>query len=636
MKLFKRYNDFIRNLNEGTIHQKSTNTYNPSMVNENVQAAKDYMRTRAERAKLEAEMERQPIQDPAQAQAQGGEKKKPKLQVKLSPEEARRAENNPEFLQIKAMCSRNPSWTLLFTKFYFEDLSELEPQRRIEDLTELMKQLEELRPILDRLPRPVETYVSKAAYAEEMEAVKSGARQEPRTALERLLDDIEILKGNRVTKKWIDNLLPFQKEFFTRVSPAQQARVDRIAQAFDDFGKTADGKVNPEKNAYLQDIFWEKVKQWKTLGALLGGAEDHIKATLNSNMIDFLEVIDNVNKKYGNLNGADTVLFEKNILILEVKSFVANRDLNANTAHCIAKSQSMWDQYVGDNKFTKQYYIYNFNLAPTDDRTVIGITIGEGGKVTACHDKRDGGFTDKIQSYMKSLGLPMSLLAPMTSEEIAIKKKRMEANKEIVKSNITLEKVQQLFEDGADVNASNGKPLENAVKEDDYERAKYLLDMGANPNLNKAINHTKNLRMIKLLVDYRSEINNSVWTNIMHDYDAVEYVLNAGVDPNVDKGGPLRTAAKAGDEKMIELLLRFNADLTLRGYMVLKNAAESGFVDTVKLIWRKLKQNSDKVTTDPAAKKEIIDDVMHWCSWSTKLEQSGKKEEIMQLLQNLN
>ena len=103
------------------------------------------------------------------------------------------------------------------------------------------------------------------------------------------------------------------------------------------------------------------------------------------------------------INGAEEVYNENNILIIEVRSFVANRDLNSNTSHCIASSQGAWDSYVGDNRFTKQYYIYNFNLPPSDVKSVIGITIGEGGRVTACHTKNDGGFTSQIESYMKSL-----------------------------------------------------------------------------------------------------------------------------------------------------------------------------------------------------------------------------------------
>jgi hypothetical protein len=94
-------------------------------------------------------------------------------------------------------------------------------------------------------------------------------------------------------------------------------------------------------------------------------------------------------------------------LKLEVLS--ANRELNSNTSHCIASSQGSWDSYVGDNKFSKQYYIYNFNLPTSDVKSVIGITIGEGGKITACHTKNDGGFGGEINSYMKKLGIPMSV-----------------------------------------------------------------------------------------------------------------------------------------------------------------------------------------------------------------------------------
>ena len=85
--------------------------------------------------------------------------------------------------------------------------------------------------------------------------------------------------------------------------------------------------------------------------------------------------------------------------------------------------------------------------------------------------------------------------------------------------------------------------------------------------------------MIKILVDHGSQINNEIFNSIMKDYDAVEYVLKAGIDPNFEKGYPIRTAAKLGDTKMINMLIKYGADIKERNIWLL-----SGLLNTVNLM----------------------------------------------------
>jgi hypothetical protein len=568
-------------------------------LNENVQQAKTFMKNRALRAK----------------KAEAGEPKEGEPPVGLSAQEVRQAENDPQFLKIKELLRETPGYTYVFTKFFFEDLAELEPQQRMQDLQNLYNTLRDVRQSLSQLPMPVDRYTTQKPTADD-----------PRGPYERLIDDLEKLRGNRVTTKWINQLLPWQKVWFEKATPVQKEKVDGISAAFDEFGKEPDGSKDHKKNKELQDYFFLKVKKYKTVGELITGAENYVKSASNAGTSKFLQAVAKVNLKYGEINGAEEVYNDNNILILEVRSFVANRDLNANTSHCIAGSQGAWDSYVGDNKFTKQYYIYNFNLPPSDVKSVIGITIGEGGRVTACHTKNDGGFTSNIESYMRGLKIPMSVLAPMTKEEIEKKKRRMEANKHIVKERLSLEEVKKYFEDGADPNAQQGKPLQNSVKENDYEKTKYLLEIGAYPNVGNAIRYAQNLDMIKLLVEHGSQINSEIYNSIMKDYDAVEYVLKAGIDPNFEKGLPIRTAAKLGDTKMINLLIKYGADIKERRYMVVKWAVEHGKLDVIKFLMEKMRQLDDPNIKDPALRVKFINDWVHWCGTSDKIDDAKKKE----------
>ena len=589
-------------------------------LNENVQQAKTFMKNRALRLK----------------KAELGEPKEGEQPIGLDAREVREAENDKNFLKIKDFCKDNPGYTYVFTKFFFEDLAELEENQRFEDLftgkNSLYNQIKELRQSLSQLPMPIDRYCSNASIEEEKRKSQEESR-EYRTPYERLLDDLTKLKGGRVTNNWVNQLLSWQKAWFEKLTPVQKEKVDGIAAAFDEFGKEPDGTKDVKANKELQEYFFLKVKKYKTVGELIKGAEDYVKSAANAGSAKFLQSVAKVNKKYGEINGAEEVYNENNILIVEVRSFVANRDLNSNTSHCIAQSQGAWDSYVGDNRFTKQYYIYNFNLPPSDVKSVIGITIGEGGRVTACHTKNDGGFTSQIESYMKSLKIPMSVLAPMSKEEIEKKKKRMIANKEIVKPKITLEQTKQYFEEGADPNAQGGTPLQNAVKEDDYEKTKYLLEVGAYPNVGNAIKFAQNLQMIKLLVDYGSQINNEVFNSIMKDYDAVEYVLKAGVDPNFEKGYPIRTAAKLGDTKMIDLLIKYGANVSERRYMVVKWAVEHGKNDVISYLFKRMGQVGDEALKDQATRDKFINDWIHWCQTSDKINDAQKKQTV-EVLQN--
>lgn len=572
-------------------------------LNENIQQAKTYMKNRAIKLKRVALSE------------EGETDEETLKKVGLSPMEVREAEQNREFIKIKDLVKDAPGYTYVFTKFYFEDMADLEPQQRMEDLITLYNTLKDLRQSLSSLPMPVDRYTTQKPTAED-----------PRGPYERLIDDLEKLKGSRLTNKWIGELLTWQKPWFDRMTPVQKEKIDGIAIAFDEFGKTPDGKKDPAVNKVLQEIFWKKVGRYKTLSELISGAESNIRAVNNAAMSKFLIAMSKVNDKYGEINGVEEIYNENNILIIEVRSYVANRELNANTAHCIKDSQSQWNHYVGDDKFTKQYYIYNFNLDASDNKSVIGVTVGERGRVTACHLKNDAGFSDRIEPYMKSIKVPMSVLAPMSSEEIEKKKKRMIANKEIVKPKLTLDQVKKYFEEGADPNAQTGIPLQNAVKEDDYDRVKYLLTVGAYPNVGNAIKFAKNLDMIKLLVDYGSEINNEVFHSILKDYDAVEYVLKAGVDPNFEKGLAIRTAARLGDTKMIELLIKYGANVSERRYMVVKWAVEHANLDVIKFLMEKMRQFSDPNFKDKEMREKLINDWIHWCQSSDKITEKQKEE----------
>jgi len=157
-------------------------------------------------------------------------------------------------------------------------------------------------------------------------------------------------------------------------------------------------------------------------------------------------------------------------------------------------------------------------------------------------------------------------------------------------------------EDGANINKDKAKALINAVEEDDYEKVKLCLSLGASPNLAKdseaPISKAKNIEMIKLLVSYGSDITASIFNNVIHDIDALEYCLKAGLDPNFGNSMPFRRACRGSWEskdkmgesylEAFDLLLKYASITDEKGRnMVIKWASEYGRIDILEHLKKK-------------------------------------------------
>src|SRR5579864_3989211 len=106
-------------------------------INENVQQAKSYLRNRD----LETKKKHSKIKDPEEIK-----------KISLTPEEVRRAENNPEFIKIKEMLNAAPGYVYAFTKFHFDFGVELT------ELKALYDKMKEYNSLLSQLPMTVDKY----------------------------------------------------------------------------------------------------------------------------------------------------------------------------------------------------------------------------------------------------------------------------------------------------------------------------------------------------------------------------------------------------------------------------------------------------------------------------------------------
>lgn len=338
-----------------------------------------------------------------------------------------------------------------------------------------------------------------------------------------------------------------------------------------------------------QIVFRSPISRFKNIRELIENGNGYLKSVGNGSFDEFYQKFQDCNLKFQN-SGADQIFLDNNILIIEVKSYGANRILNGHTTHCIVTSLNQWNNYVENDRQSRsvaenrQYYIYNFNLLPSDSQWTIGITIEPDPRtnyIRAAHNKTDGnvsssfinimkkwgeeyGINDAALAKAKQLGASDSdiekygpvfcLFRPITSEQLEFRRKSREAEIEIVKPGKTKEQIEEYVKKwGANINHQDRTTklcaLDHAVREDDVEKAKLIISLGGTPNLRTdkkeaIINGAKSLDMVKLLVENQSIMTPQCYETISSDVKAVEYLLDNNVDPNFENSLPVRRSCK--------------------------------------------------------------------------------------------
>lgn len=486
-------------------------------------------------------------------------------EVKLSDEQIRNLERDPNFIKIREILMPSsirlkdgekraagtvdsPGYIYPFTYFFYVEMTTLE------ELQSMYNKILEYRDLLPKLPKKFDANFIDVN-------IKNNA--------EVLVDGLDSLEDHKKVKKTIDKLTPELKKDYADSPDVIKEQFAEVARAFDQLGIDAQGKVNEVDRDKLQKLFFGEVKlvdgvkryvgqlkRYKNIREFIKSAQNYLKDSQNSDTVAFYDKINQANEKYGAL-GADVCLDESGILVIEVKSFQANQMLNGHTRHCIKDYMSQWESYI-TNRNNKQYYIYNFNIPQYDNKSVIGITIQSGtNKTYACHIKDDGAFTSQIQSQLKSwekeykieTDIYKDVLLPLSQEELAKRERSKVANREIVKKGLTIEQiVKYVKEDGADINKDNGICLQNAVEENNLEKTKIILGFGASPNLktgsDAVISKAKDLNMIKLLVDHGSALTSEAFNSIANDVEAVKYCIDGGLDVNFNSSLPMRRSCK--------------------------------------------------------------------------------------------
>jgi hypothetical protein len=536
--------------------------------------------------------------------------------VNLTTDKIREIERDADFLKIREFLGdKYMKWTYHFTYFYFVEMYSFEELFTNDD--SIFNKLLELSGVLDRLPKKFDVNFIDPKIGNNAEI---------------LIDGLAFLEDQRKAKAVYDQLPgPLKKDY--KDSPQMiKDQFDKVAVAFIELGKKGDSEDQERHDKLWKAFFGEmrtieadyvdqqgrkfkkgdkryfgSLMRYKDIREFIKAAENYIKSSEKDGIVDFYNKITEVNDKYGIAQGVDVVYDNEGLLILDIKSFQSNRFLNGNTRHCIKDYIGTWDSYV-TNTDNKQYYIYNFNIPQYDNLSIIGITIEPGQGIRAAHSKDDTGVKNTIKSLLKSWELEYELddnlfsyLKPMSGEEVEKRRRSREADRNIIKKGLTIEQIKQyVMEDGANINKNNCDALLHAVDENDYEKAKVILELGGSPNLrpkqDSIVNRAKDIEMIKLLVTYGSELTGMVFNNISNDKNSVEFCFEQGLKVDFDNFLPFRRSCKGSWKSMddigeaytevIDVILKYGGPQSLDSErnMQLKWAAEYARFDIMDFL----------------------------------------------------
>ncbi len=496
-------------------------------------------------------------------------------EIKLSEQELKSLEKDEGFIKLRELLKDNLGYLYNFTYMYYVEMT---PISEIEDM---YRKLIEYKQILDKLVE-----IPEVGKKFDINFINPSIpdENEHRTNSEILADGLQKLESYKKVKKVLDTLTPKLKKAYKDCSEILKDEVVQVAVAFDSlsdekaegekisikekvwknfFGELRtdtdeflpDGKKNPN---FGKKVYKSRLKRFEDsnnpIRDFVKAAQFHLAASEKNGYIEKKNKIEDCNETFG-VNGCDIIFDKEGILIVQIKSHLANKFMNSHTEHCIVNYESYWNSYLGE--YNIQYYIYNLNLSSLDDYNTIGVTIkpDRTWSNAACQTARNkniNNFKKLLNDWEKKYNIGESLfdkLVPLSDEEIEQRKKAKEAERKIVEKGITIDQIKEYVTVyGANINKDSCRALVNAVDEDDYDKTKYILSLGGDPNLLKdaasAISKAKDLRTIKLLVAFGANMQGDVFKNILDDIEAVNFCLKAGMDPNFANNRPFRDIIK--------------------------------------------------------------------------------------------
>lgn len=565
------------------------NNFKDDMLLENVQMAKKFLREKYVKSpdpKVDIDYYIKGLEKTIKAKQAANEPTEDlEKEVSTLKKRIETAERNPDFVKLRdVLLKKSPGLVYVFTKFLFDE------EIPYEELEQLVAQLNTYKGLLNKLPRTVDKFTGEV----DENGVKWG--------FEKLYDEVQKLGGKRNTTKLVSELKGELRREFELSSDIMKNKMDELANAF------------YELDEPIQNFWIKKISSFKNLFDFIKETEKYIKSSNAGGYVQFLDAIDKCNARLGELNGADIMYNENNIICLQLNSYMAVAELAGNTTWCI-RQLSSWNSYVGgDEKYTKQYALFDFNLSPADTSSIIGWTVDKGDRTTAIHKKNDNSMdSSSFQSYLRKLGIPVTksdakdgewyALKGMSPEEVDQKKRRVIASREIRKKLTDPKLVKKYIDDGADPNTEGGTPLKNAVQADLYDIVDVLVEAGASINIAQCMDLARDAKMVKYLMEKGGSVTPGALKQVIMKLpqeerfkvveDMIEYSKKdpSSFDIGMGEGLPIRVVIRprgreSVDKKLLDLIIKNGANPDEKnGYIIrhlMTEAINNGKIDEEK------------------------------------------------------
>jgi hypothetical protein len=256
------------------------------------------------------------------------------------------------------------------------------------------------------------------SYLEEIE-------DELEEVIEKLIPDLNLFKVNhQVFKKSSENLLAtFSIENFSdvlnelyRLHQGEKLLNSILSNKYKikfNVDKNKDKLIKIYSQLFLLKLSEEKLQ--RLIGKKLASVTSEEDFLLRSERLlrNISETVGTVFKKIEQNNLDVEVLLEdydNNVLIIKVNDYKAS-SLLGSQSWCISYNQSYFNQHVVNEEGIKslnnaQLFVWNFNKKPTDQDSMIGITIDKNNNVTDAHYKDNTGCNNgkvlhKYQKFIK-------------------------------------------------------------------------------------------------------------------------------------------------------------------------------------------------------------------------------------------
>lgn len=582
--------------------------YNNFKINENVQAAKAYLRKKA--------IEQIKQEDPdASISITDFEKNQSSDLVKKAKE---LSDDNKDYLKIKELVKDNPGMTYAFVKFFFDE------QISFEDLQQLYYRLIQNKQFLNQLPMGFDNYGNITP-----------DEKDKRTGYERLVDDLTQIDINRAVARWVAQLpgefvvknpnakdkgatVPSFRQAYKTANETQKQKIQELALAFDELG------WDKQSKKALQNQFFVRCYRDRNLNQVINAAYSYIDSVANKSVADLLVKIDESVTRFGIRNGAEVVYNNDNVVIFEVKSFQANVLINSATKHCIKDTYANWIYYLGDSN--RQYYVWDFNKSAASNQFIFGVTVQPDFEIRAAHWKDDQSISNVKNYIEKTFKIKFEdYFVPFTSEEIVIRKRRANASKTLAEKNLSIEIAQEAISDGGDVNTEKGKPLTNAVEADNIDLIKYLISQGATTTVaTDAITKVRSFDALTILVQSGAIINDASLNNLINDTKAIDLLLQNGLDPNQNNGQPILKALEKGAKETVKIMIKYGGEfLPWRRGRAIGLAAQSGDMELLEIVFNHIISKGQRLSE--AYVEEILEDYDYPESFRPYLEEQLAK-----------